>query len=45
MTDIVIQQMPAFKRVYKKLHKQHQTIVNEAIVNEGAKARIYGAGL
>ena len=32
MTDIVIQQMPAFKRVYKKLHKQHQTIVNEAIL-------------
>ena len=32
MTDIVIQQMPAFKRVYKKLHKQHRTIVNEAIL-------------
>lgn len=23
--------MPAFKRVYKKLHKQNQEIVNEAI--------------
>ena len=31
MTDIIIQQMPAFKRAYKKLHKQHQQIVNEAI--------------
>jgi mRNA-degrading endonuclease RelE of RelBE toxin-antitoxin system len=29
--DIIIQQMPAFKRVYKKLHKQHQDIVNQAI--------------
>ena len=32
MTDINIKQMPSFKRVYKKLHKQHQKIVNEAIL-------------
>lgn len=25
--------MPSFKRVYKKLHKQHQKIVNEAILD------------
>ena len=24
--------MPSFKRVYKKLHKEHQEIVNEAIL-------------
>lgn len=32
MTDIIIQQMPAFKRVYKKLPKQHKETVNEAIL-------------
>ena len=32
MTDIIIQQMPSFKRVYKKLHKQDREIVNEAIL-------------
>ena len=32
MTDITIKQMPSFKRVYKKLHKEHKEIVNEAIL-------------
>ena len=32
VTDITIEQMPSFKRVYKKLHKEHQEIVNEAIL-------------
>lgn len=31
MTDITIKQMPAFKRAYKKLHKQEKIKVNEAI--------------
>ncbi len=31
MTDIVVQQMPAFKRMYKKLHSQAQAVVDEAI--------------
>ena len=31
MGDIVIQQMPAFKKVYKKLHKQDKPSVNDAI--------------
>ncbi|MFA5959994.1 MAG: type II toxin-antitoxin system RelE/ParE family toxin [Tatlockia sp.] len=31
MTDIIIKQMPSFKRVYKKLHKEHKIMVNEAI--------------
>jgi mRNA-degrading endonuclease RelE of RelBE toxin-antitoxin system len=31
MTNIILKQMPAFKRAYKKLHKTHQSIVNEAI--------------
>ena len=31
MIDITIKQMPSFKRVYKKLHKEHKAIVNEAI--------------
>lgn len=30
--DIIIKHMPAFKRNYKKLHKKHQTKVNEAIL-------------
>ena len=33
MTEIIIKQMPSFKRTYKKLHKQHQKIVNEAILD------------
>ena len=31
MTDIVVKQMPAFKRVYKKLHLNEKTNVNNAI--------------
>lgn len=31
MTDITIRQMPAFKKAYKKLHKQEKTIVDNAI--------------
>lgn len=31
VTEIVIKQMPAFKRAYKKLHPQKKTHVNEAI--------------
>lgn len=32
MTDIIIEQMPSFKKAYKKLHKQHKKIVNDAIL-------------
>lgn len=31
MTEIVVRQMPAFKRTYKKLHKQELKLVTEAI--------------
>ena len=31
MTDIVVLQMPAFKKAYKKLHQQTKTAVNKAI--------------
>lgn len=31
MTDVVIQQMPAFKKTYKKLHAKIKAQVNEAI--------------
>lgn len=31
MPDIVVLQMPAFKRVYKKLHDREQELVDEAI--------------
>lgn len=31
MTDISVTQMPAFKKVYKKLHKQEKEPVNDAI--------------
>ncbi|KTC73193.1 type II toxin-antitoxin system RelE/ParE family toxin [Legionella bozemanae] len=31
MSDIEIRQMPAFKRVYKKLPSSHKSIVNEAV--------------
>lgn len=31
MSDVVITQLPAFKKIYKKLHKQAKKIVNEAI--------------
>lgn len=31
MTDIVVKQMPAFKRGYKKLHLNQKCIVDEAI--------------
>jgi len=31
VTDVIIKQMPTFKKAYKKLHKQEKIIVNEAI--------------
>jgi mRNA-degrading endonuclease RelE of RelBE toxin-antitoxin system len=31
VTDILIQQMPAFKRAYKKLHTNEKSKVNDAI--------------
>ncbi|MBN9230765.1 MAG: type II toxin-antitoxin system RelE/ParE family toxin [Legionella sp.] len=31
MSDIEIRQMPAFKKVYKKLPASHKSIVNEAV--------------
>ena len=31
MPSIFISQMPAFKKAYKKLHKTHKIIVNDAI--------------
>ena len=31
MSDILIQQMPTFKRAYKKLHSQEKSKVNEVI--------------
>ena len=31
MPSIFISQMPAFKKAYKKLHKTHKVIVNDAI--------------
>lgn len=31
MSDIVIKQMPAFKKAYKKLHRSEKAKVNEAI--------------
>lgn len=31
MTEIVVKQMPAFKRAYKKLHNHTKLAVNEAI--------------
>jgi len=31
MPSIFINQMPAFKKAYKKLHKTHKVIVNDAI--------------
>jgi len=31
VTDVIIKQMPAFKKAYKKLHKQKKAKVNEAI--------------
>lgn len=31
MTDIIVQQMPAFKKVYKKLHGNEKSKVNDAI--------------
>jgi mRNA-degrading endonuclease RelE of RelBE toxin-antitoxin system len=33
VTDIIIKQMPSFKRVYKKLHKELKVMVNEAILD------------
>jgi mRNA-degrading endonuclease RelE of RelBE toxin-antitoxin system len=32
MANIVIEQMPAFKKAYKKLHKQQKEKVNDAII-------------
>ncbi len=32
MTDIIVQQMPLFKRAYKKLHKKYREIVDDAIL-------------
>ena len=31
VTDILVKQMPAFKKAYKKLHSQQQATVNDAI--------------
>lgn len=31
MTEVVVLQMPMFKKVYKKLHKQFQSEVDKAI--------------
>lgn len=31
MTDVLVKQMPAFKKVYKKLHKSHKKLVDDAI--------------
>ena len=31
MTDILVKQMPAFKKFYKKLHAKEQSEVNDAI--------------
>ena len=31
MTDIIVKQMPAFKRAYKKLYPKEKALVNEAI--------------
>ncbi len=31
MSDVIISQMPAFRKSYKKLHKAHKAIVNDAI--------------
>jgi mRNA-degrading endonuclease YafQ of YafQ-DinJ toxin-antitoxin module len=31
MSQVTLKQMPAFKRAYKKLHKQEKAAVNEAI--------------
>ena len=31
ITKIVVEQMPVFKKAYKKLHRQQKTKVNEAI--------------
>lgn len=31
MADIIIRQMPIFKKAYKKLHASEKTIVNDAI--------------
>ena len=31
MSDITIEQMPAFKKAYKKLPRPHQLIVNDAM--------------
>jgi len=31
MSDVIISQMPAFKKSYKKLHRAHKNIVNDAI--------------
>ena len=31
MTDTIVKQMPAFKKVYKKLHANEQSEVNDAI--------------
>ncbi len=40
MSDISIQQMPAFKKVYKKLPCAHQLIVNHAIKDIIANSRL-----
>lgn len=31
MTDIIVKQMPAFKRAYKRLHTKTKSVVNDAI--------------
>ena len=50
MTKITVEQMPAFKKAYKKLHKQEKTIVDDAIraiiqdpeIGEGKKGDLAG---
>ena len=31
MTEIIVKQMPAFKKAYKKLHSNEKRLVNDAI--------------
>ena len=40
MSDVAILQMPAFKRVYKKLAASHQAVVDDAVRSIVAKPEI-----
>lgn len=40
MVKVVIRQMPAFKRAYKKLHAKQRTIVDQAIRDIVKKPRL-----